>query len=279
MKLLRTPETIEEAVNRLKNQKRKFTIRHGTYTDTLVFGDQKIAFSHARFSNRVFAAANMIRRDVEASALGQAIIRGDYEKSNFNHRENLQPVYARRALNIDITSAYARCLFANGLITPDTYNYMLKLRKHERLPAAGMLARGFTLYHYEGGRCVKVEPYRAPTAQVFYYLIAEINNIMMALEWELGSYFYFYWVDGIFFRYDTPKNLVTRCENIIAERGYEFKYESVTNFRLTKNEDLYTIRMTKNGEPKQYQFTDSATGKEIQRMLYGTQKENHNPQP
>lgn len=272
MKLLRTPKNIEETVNWLKYKKRKFTIRHGTYTDTIVWEGQKITFSHAKFSNRVFAAANMIRRDVEASPLGQAIIRGDYEKVNFNHRSNLEPVFARRALNIDITSAYARCLYANGLITQGTYDYMLKLRKHERLPAAGMLARGFIIYHYNEGKCVKVEPYRAPTAQVFYYLIAEINNIMMALEWELGSYFYFYWVDGIFFKHDTPKGIVTRCENIIKQRGYDFKYELVENFRLTKHDDLYTISMRKNGEPKKYQFTDNETGKEINRMLYGTQK-------
>lgn len=276
MKLIRTPENIEEAVQNLNRRHKKFSIKHGTYTDTLDLGDgRKITFSHARFSNRVFAAANMIRRDVLASLRGQEIMSSEHDKINFNHRPLLEPMYARRVLNIDITSAYARCLYANRLISSDTYAYLLKLRKQERLPAAGMLARGYTIYRYEGGKCSAIDSYRAPTAQVFYFLIAEINNLMMALEWELGNNFYFYWVDGVFFRYDTPKNLVTRCENIIRARGYDFKYEAVNNFHLTKRGDLYTIKMTKNGESKKYQFTDSETGKEIQRMLYANQKTNN----
>jgi hypothetical protein len=91
---------------------------------------------------------------------------------------------------------------------------------------------------------------------------------MRSLQWELGKNFYFYWVDGVFFDWDTPKGLVSRCERILWESGYPYKYEMVENFVLKKDKrEVFTIEMTKNDEFKRYQFSKKNDSKEVRKYL------------
>jgi hypothetical protein len=267
MKLHRTTDGIDEFINTLCTLEKSFAMRHGTYTTKIDTENGMIRFFTTSFSNRVFIASQMIRKDIINCPRGLEIIAGNFEKTNFGNRENLQPFKASRILNIDISGAYGRCLFVNELITEKTYKYILTLKKDERLPAVGMLARSFTVFNYECGECTDIKVERSATAQVFFFLIQEIDNIMRACQWALGKHFFFYWVDGIFFSYDTPKGLVSEVENILTSKGYGYKFELVENFALKKKRDLFTIEMNKNGEFKRYQFTDSSTGKEITRLM------------
>lgn len=267
MKLHRTTEGVDEIINNLCTRGKSFAMQHGTYTTKIDTENGLIRFFTTSFSNRVFIASQMIKKDIVNSPKGLEIIAGNFEKNNFGNRDNLTPFKASKILNIDISGAYGRCLFVNELITEKTYKYILTLKKDERLPAVGMLARSFTVFNYECGECTDIKVERSATAQVFFYLIQEIDNVMRACQWALGKHFFFYWVDGIFFSYDTPKTLISEVESILTQRGYHYKFEQVENFALKKNRDLFTIEMNKNGEFKRYQFTDSSTGKEITRLM------------
>lgn len=273
MKLLRKPENIDEIVNLFNKWGDSYRIHHGTYSTIIETENGKIKFAGTKFSNRVFIAAKMVTKDVLNSERGPIIMQTVWPRNNFQNKDNLQPFRAKKILNIDISGAYASCLKVNELITDKTFNYLQKLKKDERLPAVGMLARTFTVFTYECGELTDVEVQRAATAQVFFYLIAEINNVMQAVEYELGKYFYFYWVDGIFFSYETPGHIVKTVEAILQDRGYRFKYESVENFSLKRNRDIYTISMIKNGDPKTYKFTDSQIGRDITHILHERAKQ------
>jgi len=268
MKLTRKPQNVDEIVNFFNKLGDSYRIHHGTYSTIIETENGKVKFAGTKFNNRVFIAAKLVTKDVLNSERGPIIMQTAWPRSNFQNKENLQPFKAKRILNIDISGAYASCLKVNDLITDKTFNYLQKLKKDERLPAVGMLARTFTVFTYECGELTDVEVQRAATAQVFFYLIAEINNVMQAVEYELGKYFYFYWVDGIFFSYDTPGHIVKAVEGILADRGYRFKYESVENFSLKRSRDIYTISMIKNNEPKTYKFTDSQIGRDITHILH-----------
>jgi len=273
MKLTRKPQNIDEIVNFFNKLGDSYRIHHGTYSTIIETKNGKVKFAGTKFNNRVFIAAKLVSKDVLNSQRGPLIMQSAWPRSNFQNKENLQPFKAKKILNIDISGAYASCLKVNELITDKTFAYLQKLKKDERLPAVGMLARTFTVFTYECGELTDVEVQRAATAQVFFYLIAEINNIMQAVEYELGKYFYFYWVDGIFFSYDTPGHIVKAVESILADRGYRFKYESVENFSLKRSRDIYTISMIKNNEPKTYKFTDSQIGRDITHILYEKAKQ------
>lgn len=270
MKLVRNPDNVNEIINLLTKWEDSFRVHHGTYSTIIETESNKIKFAGTKFSNRVFIAAKMVVKDVLNSEKGPLIMKATWPRSNFENKNNLQPFKAKKILNIDISGAYASCLKVNDLITDKTFSYLQKLKKDERLPAVGMLARTFTVFTYECGELTDVDVQRSATAQVFFYLISEINNVMQAIEYELGKYFYFYWVDGIFFSYDTPGHIVKAIENILTDRGYKFKYESVENFSLKRSRDLYTISMIKNGDPKTYKFTDSQIGRDISSILHET---------
>lgn len=264
----RDAQALRNYVKFLRDNKKTFVVRHGTYTTTIETEYGKNKYETHQFSNRVFIAAAMIKKDVINSNIGKQIIEGTHEKVNFGHKEEIVPFEAKSVLNIDISGAYATCLYVNGLITDKTFKYLKRLRKEERLPAVGMLARSACLWNYENGQCVDVSVERSKTAQVFYYLIEEINYVMRSIQWELGKHFYFYWVDGVFFSADTPKNLIKNVEKMLIRKNYLFKYEVVEDFKLAKNnKGIYTIDMVKNGEQKKYQFSTSNNGKEIAKYL------------
>jgi hypothetical protein len=259
---------LKNYVKFLRDNKKTFVVRHGTYTTTVETQHGKNKYETHQFSDRVFIAAAMIRKDVVNSEMGQRIMELPHEKINFGHHQKLEPFKADEVLNIDISGAYATCLYVNGLITDKTFKYLKKLRKEERLPSVGMLARSACLWKYDEGECVDIVVERSKTAQVFYYLIEEINYVMRSIQWELGKHFYFYWVDGVFFAKDTPKRLITNVENLLISKNYLYKYEEVKNFKLSKNKQgVYTIDMVKNGEIKKYQFQDTNNGKEVANYL------------
>lgn len=264
----RDAQALKNYVKFLRDNKKTFVVRHGTYTTTIETEYGKNKYETHQFSNRVFIAAAMIKKDVINSNIGKQIIEGTHDKVNFGHKEELEPFEAKQVFNIDISGAYATCLYVNGLITDKTFKYLKRLRKEERLPAVGMLARSACLWSYENGQCVDVSVERSKTAQVFYYLIEEINYVMRSIQWELGKHFYFYWVDGVFFSADTPKNLIKNVEKMLIRKNYMFKYEEIQNFKLSKNnKGIYTIDMVKNGEQKKYQFSTTNNGKEIAKYL------------
>jgi hypothetical protein len=259
---------LKNYVKFLRDNKKSFVVRHGTYTTSVETQHGKNKYETHQFSDRVFIAAQMIRKDVVNSEMGKRIMELPHEKINFGHHQKLEPFKADEVLNIDISGAYATCLYVNGLITDKTFKYLKKLRKEERLPSVGMLARSACLWKYKDGECVDIIVERSQTAQVFYYLIEEINYVMRSIQWELGKHFYFYWVDGVFFAKDTPKRLITNVENLLTSKNYLYKYEEVKNFKLTKNKQgVYTIDMVKNGEVKKYQFQDTNNGKEVANYL------------
>jgi hypothetical protein len=276
MNFKRDTKSFEAYIEFLKANKKSFTIRHGTYTTFIETQYGKNKYETAKFDNRVFIAANMIKRDVKNSQKGQEIMQRYHSKVNFGHRQDIKPFTAERVLNIDISSAYATCLLNSGLITQETFEYVKRLRKEERLPAVGMLARSACYWEYERGECTGIHVDRAETAEVFFYLIEEINLLMKSIEWELGRYFYFYWVDGVFFDYDTPRALVAKVEAILIEAGYRYKYESVSDFRLTKDKrEVFRVDMIKNGEQKQYQFSTRNEGRDITAYLANAGKVKH----
>lgn len=264
----RDSQALKNYVKFLRENKKSFVVKHGTYTTTIETEFGKNKYETHQFSNRVFIAAAMIKKDVINSNVGHQIINDTHDKVNFGHKQELQPFELKEVFNIDISGAYATCLYVNGLITDKTYKYLKTLRKDERLPAVGMLARTACLWKYEKGQCVDIIVERSQTAQVFYYLIEEINFVMRSIQWELGKHFYFYWVDGVFFDIATPKKLIKNVENLLIRKNYQFKYEKVEDFKLTKNnKNVFTIDMVKNGEQKKYQFSDSNNGKEIAKYL------------
>lgn len=276
MDLRRTAAAIDFYTRHYNENGLEFSVRHGTYTTVIEgpFGKQK--FLTHKFGNRVFAAANMIKKDVLESAKAREIMTRQHKKDNYSNTNRFTNLLVETAKNIDINSAYASCLYINDLISEKTFNYIKGLKKPERLPCVGMLAKGYVNFKYADGVCVETTSFREPTAQIFYYLISEVNYLMSDIEFELGNKFIFYWVDGIFFQNDTNKKKIRTVEEMIMELGYGFKYEDVRDLRYIKAGDKYVVEMIKNKDRKRYEFADVSPAREITRNLYNYARETQN---
>ena len=267
MNLKRTINSIQFVKNGWDTLGIPYTIKHGTYTTILESELGKHKFMINSYSNRVFVAKNKVLKDLQNSDLAKEIMQGDYQTNNFGIQANLTNLHSKDVLNIDISSAYPHAIYNAGLITQETFEYLNTLKKGEKLPALGMLASAHTKLFYEKGKVVKYIAHREPTAQIFYCLIQEINDLMEECKWVLGSDYIFHWVDGVFFKKSTSVKKINQVEKIFQDMHFPYKYESVKNFNLRKDEENFVISMIKNGESKTYEFTHRNEHKRIKRYL------------
>lgn len=272
----RTSKNVQFNIDLLNKLGIDFIVQHGTYTTTIITEEGKTRYMMNTYNNRVFRCANMIKSDVLKSDNAKAIIESKYFKTNFGVSQNSQSYQSTKVLNIDITSAYATCLLNHGLITDKTYQVLKKLPKTERLPCVGMLATSHTKFHYKDGECVDIDVYRSPTAPVFFYLIDQINYVMQQIQFLLEKDFIFYWVDGIFFDYQTPAATIKLIEDYLIECGYDYKYEDVDDFKVVLDDKKILISMVKNGKPKQYMVGKDNVGDSVKQYLEDQIKQQEN---
>jgi len=253
----RTALAVKNEIATLRELGWPFTVQHGTYTTKIIKPQATTSYVTVQFRQRVFIAARMIKNDVEKSPYAQDIMQRQHFTKNYGNSDTITELKAPELLNIDIKSAYPNCMMNNGLISEKTASYLKSLDKHEKLPAIGLLARSYTLFHYDFGQCYMVDKFQADTAQIFFFLIQEIDRIMRDLKFILGRYFVYYWVDGIFFLRETPDRLIKEVEEYIASEGYTYSFELVQDFNYSNIDGDVRISMNKEGKVKEWAFTDS----------------------
>jgi hypothetical protein len=253
----RTQHMVQSQIESLKKTGWDFMVQHGTYTTKIHKPTGILTFSTIQFRNKVFVAANMVKRDAKQSDKGQEIMNSVFRKNNYANSDTTEVYLADEVWNIDIKSAYANCLFVNGLIKGETLGYLQGLKKHERLPSVGMLAKSHIKYWYSEGECFKVEPHREPTAQIFFFLIHEIDRVMREIKWILGDYFLYYWVDGVFFKKETPTRLIVQVEEYLKSENYPYAWEMCYNFDYFRHDGNVKVKMIKSGVRKEWNFKDS----------------------
>jgi hypothetical protein len=263
----RNTQNVQFNIDMLNKLKVPFEVQHGTYTTSIITEHGKSKYFLNTYNTRVFRCAKMIKKDVENSPYAPAILDSKFFKTNYGLSDIKKSYFAQKVLNIDISSAYATCLFNKGLITQDTFNVLKTIPKAERLPCVGMLATSHSKFYYDDGKCVNVDMFRSPTANIFFYLIDEINYIMKNIEFMLGKKFIFYWVDGIFFDANTDKKTIQNIENYLTDLGYKYKYEDVQDFKMNVDERKLSLRMIKNGDIKVYTVGKDNVGESIKKYI------------
>ena len=90
---------------------------------------------------------------------------------------------------------------------------------------------------------------------------------MQEIQFLLGVDFIFYWVDGIFFNYNTAPEKIQMIENFLIESGYTYKYEDVQDFKIDIDDKKMMLKMIKNNEPKQYIVGKDDVGESVKTYL------------
>jgi hypothetical protein len=265
--IFKNPQLQESIIKQYKEAGLDFQVKHSNYNTQIIGQESVIKFIQTEHSIKVFIAYNKIVADLKKSDKTVEILQGDWSTENFDSKNGLKPCSYKTVLNLDITSAYPYCLFINKLICLDTFNYLMALPKNERLPAIGMIAKKSVWIDYQKGKATTWDVKTGEYANIFFFVIQQITDLMAWAADIAGEDFLFYWVDGIFLKPTISKKKLQEITGIFAEQGYYYKYENVKNFSVVRENDKLYINMIKNGDEKPYTMYDKNLARNFTKVL------------
>jgi hypothetical protein len=265
--IFKNPQLQESIIKQYKEAGLDFQVKHSNYNTQIIGQETVLKFIQTEHSIKVFVAYNKIVSDLKKSDKTVEILQQDWSTENFDSKNGLKPCKYKTVLNLDITSAYPYCLFINKLISQDTFNYLMGLPKSERLPAIGMIAKKSVWIDYNNGKASNWDVKTGEYANIFFFVIQQITDLMAWAADIAGDDFLFYWVDGIFLKPTISKKKLQEITGIFAEQGYYYKYENVKNFSVVRENDKLFINMIKNGEEKPYTMYDKNLARNFTKVL------------
>lgn len=227
-KCLNNAVDCKNKVNYLIKNKLDFTIKMSNYTTEIIC--PALPFFNIKYlqkpqSNISFIAYQKIKRDLLTWSANEMPI---IEKSNctyFDMSKKIHKIKDKRACkNLDLTSAYANVLFNDFFICQETFDFINKLRKKDRLVCVGMLASNKDTFIYQNGKPIVHNQETNPLEGYFYYCVNKTASIMRELSEFLSDDFIFTWVDGIYYNDPTDANDF-HLANILNAQNVPFKIE------------------------------------------------------
>lgn len=226
---LSTPQ-VEKLIDYLIKKKESFTVTATGYTNTIQLRDKVIFSSEdADLNSFTFPYYNRIKKDIESTdVVIDSIPFTDiryYSVNSFFEKINWD--MPSECTLIDINSAYLTCLVNSGMITRETFDYVSKARKSDRLKAVGMLATNKTEFVYQEGKHIETNSITNKVlSNYFFYCCYCIGEVMNDIAREYGENFLFFWFDGIYLR---PEADPARCIEILSQNNYLCKVEQIKN--------------------------------------------------
>lgn len=231
----------EKILNDISKNEGKYILEQTNYTDTII--DQsgnKIIIAPSFTANKTFIASKKIISDFEKSN----IVIDEIPKSAINYYKfREQEFFYDKAILIDINAAYPTALFLNGIITENTFDYLMSLKKIQRLKAIGMLASQKFIYEFENGECINLrKSEKNKNAEIYFLASYEIGEILEKCSGLNKSDFLFYWFDGIYIK----PNWIYAAEiiNFLESKGYKNSVCWIKDFSCKKLKNTFKISWT-----------------------------------
>lgn len=168
----------------------------------------------------------------------------------------------RNVKEADISTAYYRGLYVLGFCSKQLYLDIVKtMSKNDRLRLLGCIATVKIFKQYLNGVCIyEPEPMKNPVLRSAWFKVCNyIDTALIELKGRLGKDFLFYWVDGIYFKYDGTKDDYKEAEfwHSIRQISYifdvEFKVIDIPLFELLNKGHYVEIKVHKpNGKIKRF---------------------------
>lgn len=198
-------------------------------------------------SNQCFAAYAKLKKDVK-DKVPPRIFKSELVYFEHDFRDSC---IIEKVFNIDLKSAYATILFNEGVITADTFNYLSRLPKHDRLAAVGMLASKKKTFHFaKGGEIRTYESTVSALENFFYFAVDQTHKIMTVLKSILGPSYLFTWVDGIYFTPDIDR--LIECEDYLRSIRFRYSEEILFDWNVRVVKGAVKLFFIKEGKVKSF---------------------------
>lgn len=251
----RTAEEVNNHVEYLKSRKIPFKVHSSQYSTTIDSNGVKVRYVTQVYDDKVFMCSRMIIANLKKRNIDW-ILKGHFSTNNYNVKPGLKPGTYGRVINIDISGAYPNCLINNNLIDQKTYKFLMDLDKKSRLPSIGMIAKKSLIYSYVEGECINVTEDNGEFQKVFHFIVYTINELMIKLREIAGDYYLMHWVDGIFLRCNTPREIQKQLIDVLKSNNYNYKFEKISHFKIEREDQMIRVYMVKNGVVKDFKFSD-----------------------
>ena len=265
IKAILDAKVVNEYIELHKKLKIPFTLTMTTYTVKIVSNYCNIHFMKSEQPMQVFTAYNKVKRDVTQYDIKKVNVNNlQYFSQNFQS-DNF---YSDIIYNVDIKSAYATILFNDGMISKETFEYLKKIPKMQRLAAVGMLAGKKNIFEMDAdGEVITERTERSPTSDYFFYCVKRTAELVNTAAYHLGAAFLFSWVDGIYYleEHESSKRAGKILKEYFADNKLESSFDVLREFEVTGKPDHYLCEYIKNDKktfmnvPK----TDNKTIKKI----------------
>ena len=204
-----------------------------TYTDTIISPEgEKIIVAEKDTRKVVFIASKMIEKDFENSE----IIADEIPVSAIKfYQLSEKEFFHESGILIDIKAAYPSILKSIGAISEQTFDFLMNLKKVERLKAIGMLASNKIKIEIENGIYSNPEALPLGKNAVVYFIAAyEIGEILHKCKVAAGNDFLFYWFDGIYIK--TNYSAAAKIMKTIKNSGLDCTMHQVSGIKQEKTE-------------------------------------------
>lgn len=231
-------------INYLVDIAANFILTSSNYTTQIEMDDLRDKYVQTMQSNRTFACFAKLKKDTKdkpVPAIDNTMV--NYFVHNFK-----KPIYIDNVLNIDLKSAYATILFNDGFITEDTFNYVSKSAKKERLASVGMLAARKKIFTFKTGCVVDESEIVSEKSGFFFYAVMRTSEIMAELQKIAAKDYLYTWVDGIYFL--PNDNVKWRCINYLADHKFNYTCDELEQFEVEFKRDNILVTFKKEGKRK-----------------------------
>lgn len=227
VKSLQNPKSAKAHIDFLRHANRAYSLKISNYTLEIVSDLFNIQYLHSMRSNRCFAAYAKVKSNVSNFEIPKV---RKHELEYFMHNFN-DNYFSPHVVCIDVRSAYATVLYNDGYISEDTFAYLSKIDKMDRLAAVGMLASKKNCFEYdEQNNLVQYWKEVSELENFFYHCVKRVGDIMNDLKKIAGADYLFTWVDGIYLK-PNDEYLYTIAP-YLEEAGFKFSVDICYQFNV-----------------------------------------------
>jgi hypothetical protein len=246
-KALLNKESAKAFVEYAKQSGFPFTLKISNYTTEIVSELYNVQFMQSMRSKQCFAAYSKVKRDVKTQTppfVDKTAL--TYFSHNFK-----SDFYSGEVINIDLKSAYATALFLRGVLTQDSFDYLSRIPKLDRLASVGMLASRKHVFQYnKSGILISYQKEVSQYENFFFYAVKSVEEIMFVLRSIAGANYLFTWVDGIYIRPDFET--LSEMSEYLQTINFGFTIETLKNFDVKIVSNKVKLNFLKDGKEKSF---------------------------